>query len=87
MEDKKILTILKEDGTKEEVELIISFVFDDTKKEYIIYTRNEQDENGNTTLYCSSLDRSGDVPQMYGIEDDDEWARIKDVLRELAKNN
>ena len=87
MEDKKILTIIEEDGTKEEVELVISFIFDADQKEYIVYTKNEEDENGNVTLYCSSLDRSGEVPKMYGIHDDDEWARVKDVLRELAKGN
>ena len=79
------LTIIKEDGTEEEVELIISFEFNDTGKEYVVYTRNEVDENGNTTLYVSSLDRSGGIPQMRGIPSDEEWAKIKDVLRELAK--
>ena len=80
MEDKKILTIIKEDGTEEKVELLISFVFDSDQKEYVVYTKNETDENGNVTLYCSGLDRSGEMPQMYGIESDEEWARIKDVL-------
>ncbi len=79
------LTIIKEDGTEEEVELIISFEFNDTGKEYVVYTRNEVDENGNTTLYVSSLDRSGGIPQMRGIPSDEEWSKIKDVLRELAK--
>lgn len=87
MENKKIMTILKEDGTKEEVELIISFEFNDTKKEYVVYTRNEKDENGNTTLYVSSVDRSLSTPKMGGIESDEEWDRIKNVLRELAKKN
>ena len=86
MENKKILSIVKEDGTKEEVELIISFAFNDTKKEYVVYTRNEKDENGNTTLYVSNIDRSGVMPKMVGVESDEEWSRIKDVLRELAKN-
>ena len=87
MDSKKILSIIKDDGTQEEVELIISFVFNDTKKEYVVYTRNEKDDNGNTTLYVSSVDRSGDIPKMGGVETDDEWSRIKDVLRELAKND
>ena len=87
MNNKKTMTILKEDGTKEEVELIISFEFNDTKKEYVVYTRNEKDENGNTTLYVSSVDRSSSNPKMGGIESDDEWDRIKSVLRELAKKN
>lgn len=86
MDNKKILSILKEDGTTEEVELIIAFAFNDTQKEYAVYTRNERDDNGNTTLYVSSIDRSGDKPKMGGIESDEEWSRIKDVLRELAKS-
>lgn len=87
MDSKKVLSILKEDGTTEEVELIIAFAFNDTKKEYVVYTRNEKDDNGNTTLYVSSIDRTGVKPKMGAIQSDEEWARIKDVLRELAKND
>lgn len=87
MKDSKKLTIIKEDGTSEEVELLICFEFNDTKKEYVVYTRNEQDENGNTTIYVSSIDRTNDIPKMGAIENDEEWSKIKDVLRELAKSN
>ena len=85
--DKKVLSIIKEDGTTEEVELLICFEFNDTKKEYVVYTRNEKDENGNITIYVSSIDRSGEVPKMGAVENDEEWSRIKDVLRELSKND
>lgn len=87
MEDKKLLSIIKEDGTKEEVELLVCFEFNDSKKEYVVYTKNEKDENGNITIYVSSVDRSGEVPRMGAIESDEEWSRIKDVLRELSKND
>ncbi len=87
MENKKILSIIKEDGSREEVELIICFNFKDTGKEYAVYTRNEKDDKGNTTIYVSSVIRSGDIPRFGGIESDEEWSRIKDVLRELAKDN
>ncbi len=86
-EEKKVLSIIKEDGTKEEVELLICFTFNDTKKEYVVYTRNEKDENGNVTVYVSSVDRSGEIPKMGAIESDEEWSKIKDVLRELSKND
>lgn len=86
-EEKKVLSIIKEDGTKEEVELLICFTFNDTKKEYVVYTRNEKDENGNVTIYISSVDRSGEIPKMGAIESDEEWSKIKDVLRELSKND
>lgn len=87
MNDSKKLTILKEDGSTEEVELLICFEFNDTKKEYVVYTRNEQDDNGNTTIYVSSIERSNKIPKMGAIESDEEWSKIKDVLRELAKSN
>lgn len=85
--EKKVLSIIKEDGTKEEVELLVCFEFNDNKKEYVVYTKNEKDENGNITIYVSSIDRSGDTPKMGAIESDEEWSRIKDVLRELSKND
>lgn len=87
MDNKKILSITKADGTVEDVELIISFTFKDTNKEYAVYTKNEKDEKGNTTLYVSSVDRTNETPRLYGVESDEEWTRIKDVLRELAKKN
>lgn len=84
---RKVLTITKEDGTKEEVELLICFEFNDTKKEYVVYTRNERDESGNITIYVSSVDRSEEIPRLGAIGSDEEWSKIKDVLRELSKND
>lgn len=90
MDNKKVtkkLSIINEDGTKEEVDLLICFSFNDTNKEYVVYTKNEKDENGNITIYVSSVNRTGDLPRMGAIESDEEWSRIKDVLRELSKND
>lgn len=85
--EKKKLTLVLEDGTEEEVEIIFSFEFSDTKKEYVIYTKNETDENGNVTLYASSVTRGENGPMLSNIETDEEWSRIKDVLRELSSNH
>lgn len=42
MEDNKtILTIHKSDGTTEEVEEVVSFEFNDTKKRYLVYTKTK----------------------------------------------
>ena len=84
-QEKKIMSITNESGDVEEVEVVVAFEFKDTKKEYIVYTKNEKDENGNITVYVSNIDRSGDTPKLLGIDSDEEWSRIKDVLRELSK--
>ncbi len=83
--EKKMMSIISEDGTTEEVEVILAFEFKDNKKEYVIYTKNEKDENGNVTVYVSNIDRSSGEPKLVGIDDEEEWNRIKDVLRELSK--
>lgn len=82
---KKMMSIVTEDGSIEEVEVILAFEFKDTKKEYVIYTKNERDENENITVYVSNVDRSSGEPKLLGIEDEEEWNRVKDVLRELSK--
>lgn len=86
--DKKIMSIALPDGSVDEVEVIVSFEFHDTKKEYVVYTKNEMDENGNITIYVAALKRKDDDQIVLGnIETDEEWTRIKEVLRELAKND
>ncbi len=83
---KKIMSIVKEDGSIEEVEVILAFEFKDNQKEYVVYTRNEKDENGNVTVYVSNVDRTTGDAKLLGINDESEWNRIKDVLRKLSKS-
>ena len=86
MEEKKMMTLTLENGNKEEVERLLSFKFNDNNKEYVIYTKNETDENGNVTIYVSGVTRVGDDITLNTVSDDNEWSRIKDLLRELSKN-
>ena len=67
-------------------ENIYQDIFKDTKKEYVIYTKNEKDENDNITVYVSNVDRSSGDPKLVGVDDEEEWNRVKDVLRELSKS-
>ncbi len=83
--EKKIMSIVSNDGSIEEVEVILAFEFKDTNKEYVVYTKNEKDENGNITVYVSNIDRSEEEPKLLGVENEAEWNKIKDVLRELSK--
>lgn len=84
--DKKVMSIVLDDGSVDEVELLFAFEFNDTKKEYAVYTKNEKDESGNITIYVSSVIRDGENVKFGSVETDDDWSRIKDVLRELSKN-
>ena len=85
-QEKKMMSIVVEDGSIEEVEVIVAFEFKDTKKEYVIYTKNEVDENGNVTIYISNVVKDGNNVSLSTVSDDGEWTRIKNVLRELSKS-
>ena len=82
---KEIMSIVQEDGSIDEVEVLVSFEFTDTKKAYVVYTKNEVDDRGNITVYASSLIDGPNGNRLGGVETDEEWTRIKEVLRKLAK--
>ena len=85
MDEKRTFSISKLDGTEETVEEVVSFEFTDTKKRYIVYTKNETDAQGNVTIYVTEMVTENDETKFMGISSDEEWERIKEVLRELAK--
>ena len=82
---RKVMSIVQEDGSIDEVEVVIAFEFKDTKKEYVVYTKNEKDANGNVTVYVSRIVKNGETPQLFGVDDEIEWNRVKDVLRKLSQ--
>ena len=85
--EKVTMSIVQADGSIDEVEVVIAFEFKDTKKEYVVYTKNERDANGNITVYVSYVDRSEETPKLLSVDDEEEWARVKDVLRQLSKKD
>lgn len=86
-EDKKIMSIIQEDGSIDEVEVLVSFEFKDTMKQYVVYTKNETDEKGNVTVYVASFKDENDEVKLGSIETDEEWGRIKEVLKSLSTSD
>ena len=81
-----MMSVIGEDGLVEQVEVVVEFEFKDTKKEYVVYTKGETDLEDNVTVYVSNVDRTTGIPKLLGVEDEKEWDRIKDVLRELISD-
>ncbi len=85
-DEPRIMTIITEDGDVEEVAVLIDFEFKDTKKEFVIYTKEETDSRGNITVYASRVERGADMPKLYGVDTED-WPRVKDILWQLSRND
>lgn len=83
MGNKKIITIFDDKKERHDVEVLSSFKLNDSGKYYVIYTKNEVDTNGNVTIYAYEYDKL--KHEFITIEDDMEWNRIKEIIREMAK--
>ena len=80
-----MLKVNKADGTSEMVEEVVSFKFNDNDKHYLVYTKNEVDQNGNVTIYVTEVVTDSMGTRFLGVAGDEEWTKIKNVLRELAR--
>ena len=87
MEENKTIKIFDENGVEKEVEVIAYFTLTMNNKDYLIYTENKEDANGNVEVYTSEVvHRDDDTTELLGIDDDNVWAEIKKVMIEIAKD-
>lgn len=75
--------VINDEGKEVECEVLFTFESDETKKNYIVYTDNTLDEEGNTKVYASIYNPGEDETKLLPIETDKEWKIIETILDEL----
>lgn len=80
MEGKEKLNIIDENGIEKEVEVLSYFKLKSNGKDYLIYTENQIDENGNILTYTSEVVENGETVELKGIEDPEIINEIKDII-------
>ncbi len=87
MDDKKkTIIVLDESGNEKEAEILSAFTVKKFNKNYILYTLNEVDENEMVKIYASELIEKDNMYSLGAIESDEEWAAVKEVMKEVAKS-
>lgn len=87
MDENRMIKILDENGVEKQVEVIAYFTLTLNNKDYLIYTGNKTDTNGNVEIYTSEVvQKDGETTELIGIDDDNVWAEIKKVMIEIAKD-
>ena len=90
-EETMTFKIVNDDGKEVECEVLFTFESDETNKNYIVYTDNTVDEEGNTKVYASIYNPDEDEKKLIPIETEKEWKIIETILDELqneaTKNN
>ena len=82
-EETMTFKVINDDGKEVECEVLFTFESDETKKNYIVYTDNTLDEEGNTKVYASIYNPDEDETKLLPIETEKEWKIIETILEEL----
>jgi len=90
-EERITFKLTNEEGKEVEYEVLFTFESNETGKNYISYTDNEIDEDGNIKVYASIYEPNEDGTinentTLIPIETDKEWEIIQTILTELQKD-
>lgn len=84
MESNEItFIVLNDHGEEVECEVLFTFESEVTHKNYIVYTDNTLDEEGNTRVFASIFNPVEEETQLIPIETEEEWAIIEHILESL----
>ncbi len=84
-EKDNTFTIVGEDGKDVICEILFTYHHEVNGKDYIAYTDNTLDEEGNTKVYASTFNPDEENPTLLPIETDEEWKIIEGILESLAE--
>lgn len=83
---KKEMAIINSNGSLVDVEIISSFNLKETDSNYVVYTFNDTDDNGLIKIYVSKFLLNKGVYTFNFIDSDDEWNKIKNILKTMARS-
>ena len=87
MEEKNTFTVLDENGKEVTCEVLFTFDSEETKKNYIVYTDNTTDEEGNVRVYASTFDPANETTELKPIETDREWKIVETILESIQEES
>ncbi|MBP3461092.1 MAG: DUF1292 domain-containing protein [Bacilli bacterium] len=85
MEERMTFKVFDDNGKEIECEVLFTFESDETGKNYMVYTDNTKDEEGNIKVYAAIYEPDKDETKLEPITSDHEWSIIEKILEELQE--
>ena len=82
---KNTFSMIDENGQEIVYDVLFTFESDETKKNYIVYTDQSKDEQGNIQVYASIYDPENPNSKLEAITTDKEWKVIETILETLQE--
>ena len=77
--------MIDENGNEIVYDVLFTFESEETHKNYIVYTDNTKDENGNVEVYASIYDPNDPHSKLEAIGTEKEWKVIETILETLQE--
>ena len=87
MEEKQKFVVLDEKGNKVECEPLFTFESEETKKNYVVYTDNSKDNEGNIRVFASIYNITDKGGQLLPIKTNKEWKVIETILESIQEES
>ncbi len=82
---KNSFTILDENGKEKVYDVLFTFSSEETNHDYIVYTDNSLDEEGNVQVFASIYHKNEEHSKLEPIETDKEWKIIDTILKTIQE--
>ena len=91
MNNENRFKIIDKEGNETTFEILFTFESEETQKNYMVYTDNTKDSEGNTRVYASIFEPNKEPLELFPIQTEREWKIIETILlsieEESKKNN
>lgn len=87
MDKENTFKIIDNDGKEIEFEILFTFESDETHKNYMVYTDNTTDTDGNTKVYASVFTPDKEPLELLPVETEREWKVIETILSTISEEN
>jgi len=87
MDEKKKFTVMDENGNPVVCEPLFTFESEETKKNYVVYTDNSKDSEGNIRVFASIYNVTDKGGQLLPIKTNKEWKVIETILESIQEES
>ena len=85
MNEKQKFIVLDEKGKEIECEPLFTFESEETKKQYVVYTDNSKDKDGNVRVFASIYEVTDKGNRLLPIKSEKEWKVIETILESIQE--
>ena len=85
MNEKQKFIVVDDKGKEIECEPLFTFESEETKKQYVVYTDNSKDKDGNIRVFASIYNMTDKGNELLPIQSEKEWKVIETIIESIQE--